>query len=546
MHDLVTWLTVAAVLVGVIRTFAATLVVASKASLRPEMADFACDGIDDQVEIQQALDALPEAGGTVQLMEGTYLLSGYVEIPRDKVSLRGMGRATILEHAPTSWVPLASNSLQGETTLEVDDASQFRIGQLIGITDEQINPLVEEGSLYWYYSNDLVKTLLHRVTQVSGGTITLDRELEGEARVDRKARVAPAWVMIKAYGKQDLELADFTIDFNRDHVARVYAGYSTFDPPPGYPDQPTPPPPTIFSEVRHGEEVLSAIYLQGAHHSRIHGLYLHDMPNTGLMVFESDHLLVEGNTIRNFGLKGYVNVFGSHCRIIGNEITDSLYEDGICVYDTPSSVAVVANNIVKNCPRACILINQSRKAVVTGNNVRGDDTEDDGGVGIGVTSREGAVTGNYIEHAGTAMTVTTLGAFWGEHSENYPITITGNSICHCCSGIRIRRANHVSIVGNTFSDILGRAAVISLDRTAANGLLVTGNQFMNGRAAGQPAIWLSGQRHLVSGNQFTGFDEGVRLESTAERCTVEGNVFHDVARTVVRREETAPERSLPA
>ncbi len=52
-------------------------------------ADYACDGLDDQVEIQAAFDALP-SGGTVGLTEGTFNCSGSL-VPAAKTTLLGEG-----------------------------------------------------------------------------------------------------------------------------------------------------------------------------------------------------------------------------------------------------------------------------------------------------------------------------------------------------------------------------------------------------------------------------------------------------------------------
>ena len=55
----------------------ATVVIAAvDASLQARaQADFVCDGTDDQVEIQAAIDALPAGGGEVKLLEGNYVKS---------------------------------------------------------------------------------------------------------------------------------------------------------------------------------------------------------------------------------------------------------------------------------------------------------------------------------------------------------------------------------------------------------------------------------------------------------------------------------------
>jgi hypothetical protein len=57
-------------------TRSATIVIAASDSSAKSkaQADYVCDGIDDQVEIQAAIDALPSSGGSILLLEGTFLL----------------------------------------------------------------------------------------------------------------------------------------------------------------------------------------------------------------------------------------------------------------------------------------------------------------------------------------------------------------------------------------------------------------------------------------------------------------------------------------
>ena len=56
--------------------------------------DYLCDGTDDHVEIQQALDALPEDGGEVKLLDGTYYFEDGVTLTKDRTTLRGSGNST--------------------------------------------------------------------------------------------------------------------------------------------------------------------------------------------------------------------------------------------------------------------------------------------------------------------------------------------------------------------------------------------------------------------------------------------------------------------
>lgn len=84
----------------------ATLVVAANDTTArgKASADYVCDGTDDQVQIQAAIDALPANGGDVLLLEGTYNVNktadrakwggtayGSIWITASKVRLRGVG-----------------------------------------------------------------------------------------------------------------------------------------------------------------------------------------------------------------------------------------------------------------------------------------------------------------------------------------------------------------------------------------------------------------------------------------------------------------------
>lgn len=75
-----------------------TLVVAASNSLDPARADYRCSGTDDQNTINEAIAALPTAGGRIVLLEGTYTLSGAVVYNNATgyFTLQGQGHASIL------------------------------------------------------------------------------------------------------------------------------------------------------------------------------------------------------------------------------------------------------------------------------------------------------------------------------------------------------------------------------------------------------------------------------------------------------------------
>lgn len=59
--------------------------------------DYLCDGTADDVEINAAIAALPEGGGEIVILDGTYDITAEIVISKDYMNLRGNGVSTILK-----------------------------------------------------------------------------------------------------------------------------------------------------------------------------------------------------------------------------------------------------------------------------------------------------------------------------------------------------------------------------------------------------------------------------------------------------------------
>lgn len=70
-------------------------------------AQYRCDGVADQVEVQAAIDSIPD-GGKVLLLEGTYNLTATVNLIADLI-LEGEGRATVVSKSGNSPAIQATN-----------------------------------------------------------------------------------------------------------------------------------------------------------------------------------------------------------------------------------------------------------------------------------------------------------------------------------------------------------------------------------------------------------------------------------------------------
>jgi len=153
---------------------ASTLVVAaSDASGRVRgQADYVCDGVDDQVEIQNAIHALPAAGGTVTLSEGTFVVAkagvaadppqGYavlVDQNDGPVRLTGQGEATVVQLAPDQDADTCTLLIRGDSGDERTAPTFVSYIQFDGNDPNQSNIWTDYAIVEGSYADDI--TMFH-------------------------------------------------------------------------------------------------------------------------------------------------------------------------------------------------------------------------------------------------------------------------------------------------------------------------------------------------------------------------------------------------
>ncbi len=113
---------------------AATIVVAASNSTLAsrDQADFVADGVNDQVEIQAAIDALPVGGGKVLLTEGIFHTSAVITV-NPGTNLSGSGPGTIIRVKDntnlTGWLQTAVINLSSNTILRNVTVDANMMGQ---------------------------------------------------------------------------------------------------------------------------------------------------------------------------------------------------------------------------------------------------------------------------------------------------------------------------------------------------------------------------------------------------------------------------------
>ena len=94
--------------------------------------DYLCDGTNDQEEIIQALNDLPATGGEVVILDGTYNITASINIPKDNVSIRGSGNATILKRMYNSTVSDSGSKAHGLISLNEKSGCKIQGLQIDG------------------------------------------------------------------------------------------------------------------------------------------------------------------------------------------------------------------------------------------------------------------------------------------------------------------------------------------------------------------------------------------------------------------------------
>jgi parallel beta-helix repeat protein len=82
-------------------------------------SDYVCDGTDDDVQIQAAIDALPASGGTVELAAGSFVISSTVTLPDNTHLIISTGALVTLAAASNTDMFTNSDTVGGNENITV-------------------------------------------------------------------------------------------------------------------------------------------------------------------------------------------------------------------------------------------------------------------------------------------------------------------------------------------------------------------------------------------------------------------------------------------
>ena len=149
---------------------AATFTIAANDSLERSklQADFVCDGINDEIEIKEAIDTLSDIGGKIILLEGNFIINSQINLTdmtnNSYVTLEGQGDGTVIKIADGNSISMSAIYVEGRTKSDVVHDTTLRNFKIDGnknnVTGEVYNGILIDDSNY---------VTVEDVTLVDGG-----------------------------------------------------------------------------------------------------------------------------------------------------------------------------------------------------------------------------------------------------------------------------------------------------------------------------------------------------------------------------------------
>ena len=381
------------------RTNMTTIVVAASNSIQKDRADIVCDGTDDQIEIQAAIDSIPSGGGIVNLLDGQFNISMSIK-PRKGCELIGEGKHTILYLVDSPNSLLASDAHKGQRNLVLADASEFRADMPITIVSSEYRTAM-------------------KIQSIKGNILTLDGKLGAKFTAKSESKVWAFFPIIDIDGADDVVIKNLAIYGNRS--GQVFINATRHSP--------------AFAGTWNYEGGCTAIYICGNSKNLIvENCYISNTQSSGIYVYPGGpNLTFINNRLEDIGDKGIVTVYvpgpgiisGNYISRTGktpNYVGNGTFGYGDCINLHPPSGNgwIVTNNILKDALRSGIRMTGVSKSIAANNYV--SDCKDCGIIAV-------------------------------EYDEN---TIIGNSVFRNWDGITLafpsRKYGGTTVIGNIVSE----------------------------------------------------------------------------------------------
>jgi len=424
----------------------ATFIVAANDSQNKEKADYACDGTNDQTVIVAAVNALPAAGGTIKLLEGTYHIQGYAVVTRGNIAITGSGKGTILS-IETPQAALYFSHDEQLTDISVSDLSIIDYDPIAHANGEQSHGIsfsnVKRGKVINCYFKDIGDEAIEFATGSEYGLVA-NNSFDGCPSIEGSAISINSSNRILATGN--------TIEGGQAGAAiSIETSGSTSSSENVISNN-------IIKDNIGSYAILLNTNQYSVNDTLISGNFI-DHAGVSIGVsgsFDRDGISVIGNIIN-----GNVNLEGDNILVQNNKIK---YASGILLNINSGNSALVDGNIFSSTTSYAVRFSSVNGAVLSNNKIY-----DVGSAGVAAclaNSCTGQIIakGNYVSPNATATN-----AF-----QSFTI-VTDNTIVGGCTQYAVTGGQIVS--NNHFDHTIGTAAI--LQSSGATKAVVTGNRIIH-------------------------------------------------------------------
>jgi len=420
--------------------------------------DYLCDGENDQEEIMQALYALP-TGGEVVILDGTYNITASINIPKDNVSLRGNGNATILKRMYNSTSENSGDTARGLITLNGKSGCKIQGLQIDG----------DKSKYSASYNYGIYLTSSSNNNTVTGNTCN---------------NSSNSGIYLSSSSNNTVT----GNACNDNSNSGIYLSSSSND---------------------------NTVTVNTCNNNNLYGIYLYSSSNNntvtdntcsnnsrGIYIVSSNNNTVTGNTYNNNNYGIYLSS-SSNNTITGNTCNNNS-DSGISgIYLSSSSNNTITGNTCNNNSSDGIYLYSSSNNTITGNTCKNNSNS---GIYLSSSSNDNTVTGNTCNNSKYGINL--------DSSSNN--TVTGNNCNNNNYGIRLSSSSNNTITGNTCirgtgqtSDYDSNQYTIRLLGDTNNYNLISLNNCM-----GKAVVTGGGAGNSVWGNKFDNTDDLTRQEAT--------------------------------
>ena len=326
--------------------------------------DYLCDGTDDQVEINAAIQALPSTGGEVVILDGTYNITATIAMNKANVKLSGNGNATVLKRM---W---NSSSLEGVINLSFDSCAVESLLINSGTSSSGANDLC----IYLNGSN--YNTITGNICRNNSGGIYLSGSSSSDSNTITGNTCNNTGTGIYLEGGNCSTITGNTCCNNSGYG--IYLSSNNND--------------TITGNTCHSNAF--GIYMNDSDNNTVTGNTCYDNTRYGIYLFgPNNNNTITGNTC-NYSTRGKYIANGSTNAITGNTCYNNTQEG---MYIKGSDQTVTGNTCNDNGSNHPGIYLYSDNSTATGNTCNNNN------IGIYLSGKNSTITGNTCHNNGTGI-----------------------------------------------------------------------------------------------------------------------------------------------